>query len=188
MNKISRVAVAALCSLSLLGHSPFASATNDSPQTKPQPPASSIACASEQSPYRDFDFLVGNWEFFTQDGKKIADQSYSSRGQGCLILEDWKELSGATGTGMNFVDPTTGKWRQVWMSASFHIDYSGGKIENGNFVLEGRIYPNNGAPSSGFKGIYAKQADGSVTKEFLMLDEKSNTWKRFFIGVARRKL
>jgi hypothetical protein len=143
-------------------------------------------CSQNQAPYRDLDFLIGDWEFFMMDGTKIASQTYTLREQGCLILEDWKTLDGETGTGMNFVDPATGKWRQVWMSPRFHIDYSGGLNEKGEWVLEGRIYPNNGQPSSAVKGVYSKQKDGSVTKEFLIYDEKSKTWQRFFMGVARK--
>lgn len=144
-------------------------------------------CGEDRPPYRDLDFLVGRWDFFTLDGNKIAEQVYSKREQGCLILEDWSTLSGETGTGMNFVDPATGKWRQVWMSPRFHIDYSGGLTENGDFVLEGRIYPNNGDPAAAVRGVYSRQSDGSVTKEFLQYDETTKTWRRFFIGIARRK-
>lgn len=143
-------------------------------------------CSQEQAPYRDLDFLVGDWQFFMMDGTQIAEQTYTQREQGCLILEDWKTLDGETGTGMNFVDPATGKWRQVWMSPRFHIDYSGELNAKGELVLEGRIYPNNGQPSSAVKGIYTKNPDGSVTKEFLMLDEKTKAWNRFFMGVARK--
>ena len=148
--------------------------------------ASEPVCSSNNPPYSDLDFLVGSWEFFTMDGKKIADQIYTKKEKGCLILEDWKTLWGETGTGMNFVDPATNKWRQVWMSPSYHIDYSGGLTESGNFILEGMIYPNNGQESSAVRGIYSRQSDGSITKEFLKYDKTNKEWKRFFIGVARK--
>jgi hypothetical protein len=144
-------------------------------------------CAQDMSPYRDLDFLVGRWEFFMLDGTKIADQVYDKKEQGCLILESWATLNGETGTGMNFVDPATGKWRQVWMSPRFYIDYSGSLNEKGELVLEGRIYPNNGQGSSAVKGVYSRQVDGSVIKEFLQYDDNAKVWNRFFIGVARKQ-
>ncbi|KJY76912.1 hypothetical protein [Vibrio nigripulchritudo] len=147
-----------------------------------QPPL----CAEDTSPYRDLDFLVGEWEFYTLDGKLIANQTYHKKEKGCLILEEWKTISGETGTGMNFFDPESKKWRQVWMSPRFHIDYSGGLDESGNLILEGRMYPNNGEASSAVKGVYTRNSDGSVTKEFLKLGKEENNWKRFFIGVARK--
>lgn len=162
-----------------------ANAQNQSAQTLTE---QKPVCAQDVAPYRDLDFLVGHWEFFMLDGNKIADQVYSKKEQGCLILEDWSTLTGETGTGMNFVDPATGKWRQVWMSPRFHIDYSGGLNEKGDFILEGRMYPNNGRASSAVRGVYSKQADGSVTKEFLIYHETVKEWKRFFIGVARKKI
>ncbi len=141
-------------------------------------------CGADEAPYRDLDFLVGEWEFFTNDGRKIADQTYSRREQGCLILEDWRTLSGETGTGMNFVDPATGKWRQVWMSPRFHIDYSGGLNDDGQHILEGTIYPNNGQPSMEIRGIYTRLDDGAVTKEFLTRASSDDDWSVLFAGVS----
>lgn len=150
-----------------------------------QPPVSK--CSSNDKPYRDFDFLVGHWDFFTTDGTKIGEQVYTKREQGCLIAEEWTTLSGDTGLGMSFVDPKTGLWRQVWMSTKFHIDYSGGLDKSGAMVLEGTIYPNNGDASSPVRGVWSKQADGSVKQEFLILNKKSNAWETFFVGFSRHK-
>lgn len=163
-----------------------ASLENSHAQSNSQPAAANIECSAPTSPYRDLDFLIGEWEFFTPDGKKIADQVYSSRERGCLILEDWTTISGETGTGMNFVDPFTGKWRQVWMSPRFHLDYGGGMTESGTLILEGRMYPNDGSGAAEIRGIYTRQSDGSITKEFLRRSEPDEEWHRFFIGVARR--
>ena len=63
---------------------------------------------------------------------------------------------------------------------------SGGLTKNGEFVLEGMIYPNDGTPSAKIRGIYTKKEDGSVVKEFLMFDEKQNLWNQVFIGVAKK--
>ena len=150
--------------------------------------AAEPVCSYNNAPYRDLDFLVGSWEFFTMDGKKIADQIYFKKESGCLILEDWKTLWGETGTGMNFVDPETKKWRQVWMSPSYYIDYSGGLTESGKFVLEGKVYSNSTLERSAIRGIYSKQTDGSIIKEFLKYDITTKEWKQFFIGVARKPI
>ncbi|MEM8637035.1 MAG: hypothetical protein AAGF33_18880 [Pseudomonadota bacterium] len=149
--------------------------------------SNAVECSASESPYSDLDFLIGEWEFFTLDGRKIADQIYSRREQGCLLLEDWRTLSGETGTGMNFVDPFTGNWRQVWMSPRFHLDYSGRLIEPGVFVLEGRMYPNDGSGAAEIRGVYTRLEDGSVTKEFLRRATPAEDWQSFFIGVARPK-
>ena len=142
-------------------------------------------CSSEKAPYRDFDFVIGTWDFYTPDGTKIGKQTYTKREKGCLILEEWELNSGETGMGMSFVDPETGLWRQVWMSPSFHIDYSGGIDKNGAMVLKGKIYPNNGDKSSPVRGIWAKQPNGTIKQEFFILDEESNNWQLLFAGYTR---
>ncbi|MBI1766827.1 MAG: hypothetical protein HYR67_00455 [Bacteroidetes bacterium] len=144
-------------------------------------------CSSEDKPYRDFDFLIGRWDFLTEDGTKVGEHVYTKREQGCLIVEEWTDVSGGTGLGMSFVDPSTGLWRQVWMSPMFHIDYSGRLNESGAMILEGTIYPNNGGESSPVRGVWTKQADGSVKQEFITLNKKTNIWETFFVGFSHRK-
>jgi hypothetical protein len=148
---------------------------------------STIKCAGDDKPYRDFDFIIGSWEFLTLDGNKAGEQVITKQGEGCTIIEEWTEVSGVTGRGISFVDPKTGLWRQVWMSSRFHIDYSGGLNEIGAMVLEGTMYPTNGNNSSRVRGVWTKQPDGSIKKEFLRFDEKENKWNTFFAGFARPK-
>ena len=146
-----------------------------------------ILCASDKSPYRDFDFVVGDWILLNAEGKKIGEQVYTKQEEGCTILEKWTTLSGSTGTGMSFVDPSTGLWRQVWMSPMFHIDYSGSLNDNGDMVLEGTMYPNNGKKSSPVRSIWSKQDNGGIKQEFLKFNDDTKQWESFFLGVAHPK-
>lgn len=166
-------------SIAFLLH-PSLAQTGDAPNNN-QP---TVKCAGNDKPYRDFDFIVGTWEYRTVDGHKVADQIITRQGEGCVIVEEWNEVSGITGRGISFVDPVTGRWRQVWMSSRFHIDYSGGLDENGAMVLEGTMYPTNGSPGSRIRGVWTKQTNGSIRKEFFRLDEQSKEWVSFFAGFA----
>lgn len=145
------------------------------------------AINTSEAPYSDFDFVVGEWDFYTPDGTNIGEQTYVKRENGHLILEEWKLNSGETGLGMSFVDPKTGLWRQVWMSPTYHIDYSGSIDENGAMVLEGTLYPNKGGKSSSIRGIWAKQPDGSIKQDFFVLDDTTNTWNVLFSGYTLPK-
>jgi hypothetical protein len=42
------------------------------------------------------------------------------------------------------------------MSPSFHIDYLGSVNENGDMILEGIMYPNNGEKSLPVRGVWIK--------------------------------
>ncbi len=145
-------------------------------------------CSSDIKPYRDFDFAIGNWEMFDTDGRKVGEQVYVKREQGCLITEEWTTVSGGTGHGMTFVDPKTGLWRQVYVSPKGYIDYSGGIDENGAMVLEGVIYPTDGSPSAPIRGIWTKQDDGTIKEEFLIFNSKTNTWGTFYLGIAHKNI
>ena len=164
-------------------------------QTTPQ-------CAQDISPYRDFDFLIGEWDFYAPNKQKIADHSYLARESGCLIVEEWRTLSGATGMSVKYVDPQSGLWRSVWMSSMFHIDYSGEKRADGALVLEGSIYPNNedgdmiiagrvipdGDGKTGrVRGVWTPLADKSVRQEFLIYNFEEGEWETFFTGIDRPK-
>ncbi len=46
--------------------------------------------SSEKKISNDFDFVLGNWDFYTPDGTLIGQQTYTKREQGHLILEEWK--------------------------------------------------------------------------------------------------
>jgi len=74
------------------------------PQTPPPPPG----CATEASPYRDFDFWIGHWDVYDPDGNFAGENLISVREGGCLLLEEWTGSQGGSGTSMNFYDPAAG--------------------------------------------------------------------------------
>lgn len=155
-----------LIGMGLLGYAGTASAQQAAPPV----------CGQDVAPYSDFDFVIGEWDFFAADGQRIGTQTYSRREAGCLVVEDWSTFDGGTGTGMTFVDPATGLWRQVWMSPRFHIDYSGGLDETGAMVLEGRLHSNADGSEMQVRGVWAPQEDGSVRQEFWVRPDDTSDW------------
>ncbi len=69
---------------------------------------------------REFDFWVGEWDAYVTGTNNLAGHSIIQVASGgCMILENWTS-TGATfsGKSMNFVDPGTKKWKQVWVGSS----------------------------------------------------------------------
>lgn len=150
-------------------------------------PAATSQCTGSESPWRDFDFWIGNWEVYDPNtGNKVGDNRIEKRENGCLILENWKSIAGGSGISMNFYDPLEKKWRQVWQSAPAFIDYSGGLDEQGRMQLEGAIYYNASGQSAPFRGRWTAQDDGSVLQEFWQYDATSDNWNSWFVGEYRR--
>lgn len=69
---------------------------------------------------RQFDFWVGEWDAFVTGTNNLAGHSKIEMASGgCMILENWTSVGGPySGKSMNFVDPGSGKWKQVWVGSN----------------------------------------------------------------------
>ena len=136
--------------------------------------------------FRAFDFWIGHWEVFAQNGQKAGENIITAEEYGCLLVERWTNVQGVTGQSYNFVDLATNKWRQVWVSAGATIDYSGGLNEDGAMALKGEIaYPNG--TKAPFTGIWTLNEDGSVTQHFQQYNAETEEWADWFIGTYKKK-
>ena len=150
-------------------------------------PTTIAPCTGSESPWRDFDFWIGDWEVYDPNTEnKVGDNRIEKRENGCLILENWKSIAGGSGISMNFYDPLQQKWRQVWQSAAAFIDYSGGLDEQGRMLLEGTIYYHASGQSAPFRGRWTKQENGSVLQEFWQYDAAFDRWNSWFVGEYRK--
>lgn len=176
MQKFAAAAIAVLLTTAC------AAVAQDEAPTPPPPPG----CATDASPYRDFDFWVGHWDVYDPDGNFAGENLISLREGGCLILEEWTGSQGGSGTSMNFYDPAVGAWRQVWQSAGAFIDYTGA-LDDGSMALEGAITYNRTGLSAPFRGRWTEQDDGSVLQEFWQYNSETDVWDVWFVGEYRRK-
>lgn len=142
----------------------------------------------EENPhYRDFDFWIGEWEVFTADGSKAGENSIQYEESGCLVVERWMSANGGTGQSYNYYDPSTDKWRQVWVSQPAIIDYEGGLTDDGSMELRGEITYQRTGQTAEFMGIWTPQEDGSVRQHFEQYDSEKGEWSPWFTGIYRRK-
>ncbi|MCZ6871012.1 MAG: hypothetical protein O7G84_16030 [Gammaproteobacteria bacterium] len=114
--------------------------------------------------HRAFDFWVGDWEVFLADGRRAGENRISVREGGCLLLEEWKGAAGSTGTSMNYYDPMSRRWVQVWMGAGSLIRISGVVVE-GSMSLVGEIVVRSHATLP-FRGTWTPMKDGRVRQFF----------------------
>lgn len=80
---------------------------------------------------REFDFWVGEWNVYQTGTTTLVGHSKIEKASGgCMILENWTAVGiPNNGKSMNFVDPVTNKWEQVWVG-------SGGRGQNvGRFTM-----------------------------------------------------
>ncbi len=68
---------------------------------------------------RQFDFWIGEWDAFVTGTNNLAGHSKIELASGgCMILENWTAMGAPfSGKSMNFVDPVSGKWKQLWVGS-----------------------------------------------------------------------
>lgn len=68
---------------------------------------------------RQFDFWIGEWDAYVTGTNNLAGRSKIELASGgCMILENWSSAGAPfTGKSMNFVDPGSGKWKQIWVGS-----------------------------------------------------------------------
>ena len=146
-----------------------------------------LAAPCDSATHRQFDFWIGQWNVQTPDGQP-AGQNRIVREEGlCLIVERWQSVQGGTGQSYNFVEPDTGKWRQLWVSQGVIIDITGGLTETGSMRLEGSIHYHANGRKTAFTGEWTPNENGTVTQTFTEFDETTDTWKPWFTGIYSRK-
>ena len=87
--------------------------------------------------HSQLDFWLGEWEVYTPAGTKAGENRIEKTVGGCLLLEDWKSVSGGTGRSMTFYDTGRDKWRQVWVDRGGSIMEAEGRFAYGKLRLEG---------------------------------------------------
>jgi hypothetical protein len=64
--------------------------------------------------------------------------------ENCVLLENWKGAGGGEGKSMNFFEPSTRKWRQIWVAdGGSTLDYAG-EFKDGAMRFEGKTMIPNG--------------------------------------------
>ncbi len=140
----------------------------------------------QEAVYDAFDFWLGTWDVTTPDGQPAGVNVISEVENGCLLLEEWKGVSGNTGQSYNFYDPGLKKWRQIWVSGGATIDYAGGLNDAGEMVLEGEISNRNGTTAP-FRGAWTLREDGSVKQYFQQYDPETEEWNDWFTGIYTKR-
>lgn len=132
----------------------------------------------ESEVHRQFDFWAGDWNVYAANGDYAGENVLTLGAAGCVLAETWTSARGGSGHSLNFVEPSTGAWRQVWVGRNHRIDYDGGLDEAGRMVLTGEItyWNDEGAQSFDFRGAWTPLADGTVIQHFQQYDPDSEAW------------
>lgn len=147
----------------------------------PTPPAP-YNCAIEKG-FSDFDFWLGDWDVVANGNSKPAGTNrVTKESSGCFIYESWKNIQGIPGNSMNYYNPLTEKWRQLWLGSGGNVIDISGSLVDGSMVLVGTITTYNNGKILPFRGIWTLNEDGSVRQFFEQQNNADGKWSTWFDG------
>jgi len=139
-------------------------------------------CAS--APHRAFDFWLGDWVVRDSTGREIGRNRIRAVAGGCALLESWTSADGSTGTSLNFYDPDTGRWTQVWVGESgVRLRLEGGKHGDA-MVLEGTR--SRGDTTLFDRITWTPREDGTVEQRWDVSTDGGRSWTTSWRGTYHR--
>jgi hypothetical protein len=150
---------------------PAAGRAQDAP---PRPPA----CQDET--FRAFDYWVGEWVVRNGEGREVGRNRISVVSGGCGLLEEWTSAAGGTGRSLNFFEPASGDWRQVWVGAGGSLLDLRGGLDDGVMTLEGESVSPEGPVLNRISWIPRDR--GVVEQLWEISSDGGTTWRVAFQG------
>jgi hypothetical protein len=160
--------------------------TQNTQQLQPVQQNLPTVCQTDDN-FHMFDFWVGTWRVQESvSGKFAGTNSIQIVEGGCAILGMWKSATNDIGVSINHYDPSTGKWRQLWVSAgAYSIDIEGGLLSR-SMALKGTISYFKTSKRFPFRGTWTPLSDGTVRQHFEQFDPEKGLWTTWFDGIYTR--
>ncbi|MUP47516.1 hypothetical protein E0K83_17375 [Gramella sp. BOM4] len=142
-------------------------------------------CACCTPAHDQFDFWLGEWEVFNEEGEKLGVNRIVKLEDNCLISEHWQGDRGGSGKSFNYFDPEDETWNQLWISNTGTILNLKGKASEGKMIMRSQLVTDE-------KGTYynqitwTKNRDGSVSQLWEILDENDKLLTEAFNGIYRK--
>ncbi|MEM8678250.1 MAG: M56 family metallopeptidase, partial [Planctomycetota bacterium] len=162
-----------------LGTDPDLAALLDHPQF------SALAARAAEvatSPYRQLDFMVGDWQVHNADGQLLGHSTISKEEEGFLLREKWRAAGGSTGTGITYFHPKEKVWRQTFVGMFGSVIDMQGDYQGDALRMSGETALPN-ATVSLVRASTTPQGDG--TFQFLMEESRDGgeSWQTTFDGL-----
>ena len=127
------------------------------------------SCCTEE--HQAFDFWIGKWNVTDTQGKLVGTNVIEKVQDDCVLRENWKGTSGATGTSTNFFNSTTKQWEQLWVDNSgSHLKLKGDKKGN-QMILSSDEFTHTDGNKYTNRITWTANKDGSVRQLWEILKE-----------------
>ena len=137
-------------------------------------------------PARQFDFWLGTWLVHERSGELVGVNTITSEAGGAAVLERWRSSRGNEGTSLNYYDPITRRWKQVWAGLGILLTMEGGPKATG-MVLEGPLQYLSDQRETWLRGTWSVLGDGRLRHLFEESADGNEPWEEWFDGYYSRK-
>ncbi len=150
-----------------------------------------LPCSS--TPYRQFDFWIGEWEVFGANGQKAGDSRISLVLDSCTIFEEWTSATiqkGIRYAGKSFNSYHAGrkKWQQYWIDNTGNTtEYFDGHFETGKMILQTANTKINDSTWQIQKMTFYNLSPGKVRQHGETSNDDGKTWTTGFDLEYRRR-
>ncbi|NNC94898.1 MAG: hypothetical protein HKN92_05000 [Chitinophagales bacterium] len=141
-------------------------------------------CCTDQ--HKAFDFWIGKWDVYSEDGKLLGTNIVNSIQDHCVIEENWtSKAKTLTGTSFNFYDSTSGQWKQLWLdNHGYKLELSG-NFEDGSMKLRSETRKNKEGQMVYDLITWTYNMDGTVTQVWTLMTEKHEVLSTLFTGIYK---
>ncbi len=130
------------------------------------------------------DFWLGQWVVSSSGGGTGAHSDISATVEHCAIIEKWTDQFGGTGTSMNFFDPGSRLWRQIYVADGGTIlDYAGTFHDGAMWFDSVRPIIGNGPKT---RLVFHRVGADTVRQVFESSTDDGRSWKSTWEGVYVR--
>jgi len=135
---------------------------------------------------KELKFWVGEWDVFDPKGVQVGTSRIELVERGCLVVENWSNMTGGTGRSFNFVDPGTRRWHQVWVDPAGTVVRYEGTYSDGAMRLSGSNQPAQGMAKKTRMTLKAT-SEGKVHQVIEHSTDDGATWLLYFDGMYVKK-
>ena len=140
--------------------------------------------ACQATEFSQFDFWIGEWEVLGPKGNRAGTNSISRTHGGCVVLEQWTNAAGGTGSSFNIYTPATRRWHQIWVDSGGSLLQLEGEFRDGSMRMQGMGLTAKGAMLN--RITWTPHANGTVRQLWEISTDEGKTWQTSFDGSYRK--
>lgn len=150
-------------------------------------PAAAPAPGCRAPEYRQFDFMLGEWDAAPAGrDTPVAQARWDAQGKGCSVQENWFPQNGNHGNSINYWDAADRKWHQHWVGADGDAVHYVGVWTGKRMEFRAEDVSTPQMQNVVLTMTFERQADGSVLQSGAQSTDGGKTFQPAWAFVYRK--